>query len=219
MYEYTMEEVQAFLESKSTDKKVLKRSLERRGYEVSNNKKRGADYRFILNSGLKPKDIEFYLGYKPKRPETTRVLVSFLLEQGAEGFKGSYKELKKAINSKYGIEIGENHIGDTYRELVASDKALASKEARSQGFKELRVNGQTLTEDMRSEFFETLNTASDSLRDISMSDRERNEVAWSHAQRTHGHINSVPFKIINFVNLTEDAKKFFTITPTTITHE
>lgn len=124
--EYTKQEVQAFLETTTDRNNNLIDALTRKGYKVSTNGKRGANLRFILDKELKveadPVLEEF--GFKPKRPEYTRMLIKVLVEDFNHNCGLTWNALSEYIETKYGVVIAPQHLSTAYSELVQQGTAL-----------------------------------------------------------------------------------------------
>lgn len=140
-YHYTKEQVQEFLGSKSEDNKTLRRGLLRRGFEVSI--KKGV---FTLNKELLcPIQQEF--GFKPVRPNTTRLLIQVLADLGGTTTM-NWTELNDYIREHYGKSPGASHLSTAYRELVEHGSAadITSVELFD------RTTGELATEEQVKEF-------------------------------------------------------------------
>lgn len=195
MYTYTKEEVKTFLESKSNDNSALIRSLDRKGFEVKTNGRRGANLRFELNKELKVEGIEAILGFKPVRPRYTILLLKILIEGE---FVGTYEELASEVKHLFDETVDGNNIGKTYRELVEHGFAISSTEAKEQGMRELRKDGFKLTEEDKVEFFARLEEVKEILMSMGIDADTASQTAFKKATEEFGRIYSVPFKLLNF---------------------
>ena len=116
MYHYTKEQVQDFLGSRSEDNKTLRRGLLRRGFEVSI--KKGV---FTLNKELLC-PIQQELGFRPVRPNTTRLLIQVLADLGGTTTM-NWTELNDYIKEHYDKSPGATNLSTAYRELVEHGSA------------------------------------------------------------------------------------------------
>lgn len=111
MYHYTKEQVQEFLGSASNDVNSLRQALKRRDFTVKT--KQG---NFILDKPmLCPIQQEF--GFRPIRPNTTRLLIQVLADLGGTTTM-NWTELNDYIKEHYGKSPGASHLSTAYRELV-----------------------------------------------------------------------------------------------------
>lgn len=110
-YHYTKEQVQEFLGSKSNDINSLRQALKRRDFTVKT--KQGS---FILDKPmLCPIQQEF--GFKPLRPNTTRILIQVLADLGGTTTM-NWTELNNYIKEHYDKSPGGSNLSAAYRELV-----------------------------------------------------------------------------------------------------
>lgn len=121
MYTYTKQEVQEFLGSASNDNQTLKRGLERKGFEVNTNGKRGANLLFILNKELVDPMVEEF-GFKPTRPETTRALLKAFHDFGGQ-LNMSWAEVANHIKETQGLDIHHSNLSRAYKELLDNERA------------------------------------------------------------------------------------------------
>lgn len=120
MYSYTKEQVQEFLGSQSSDNQTLKRGLNRRGFEVGTNNKRGANLLFILDKELVDPMMEEF-GFKPTRPETTRALLKAFHDFGGQLNMG-WSEVANHIKATQGLDIHHSNLSRAYKELADNEK-------------------------------------------------------------------------------------------------
>lgn len=188
---YTKEQVKEFLASKSNDAASLRRSLVRKGFDVS--VKKG---QFILTQELpQTLNLELILGFKPSRPTATLYIIKVLIENE---FQGSYQELAETIKIKYGVELSGDVIGHAYRELVKHELALGSKQAVGIGARELRISGQALTDEDRTDFFQNIDELKEEFEDAGLTSEQANKAAWTAVKNKRGQVYSVPFKLLTF---------------------
>lgn len=111
MYHYTKEQVQEFLGSASNDVNSLRQALKRRDFTV-----RTKQGNFILDKPmLCPIQQEF--GFKPIRPNTTRLLIQVLADLG-DTTTMNWTELNDYIREHYGKSPGATNLSTAYKELV-----------------------------------------------------------------------------------------------------
>lgn len=111
MHHYTKQQVQEFLGSASNDINSLRQALKRRDFTVKT--KQG---NFILDKPmLCPIQQEF--GFKPTRPNTTRLLIQVLADLGGTTTM-NWTELNNYIKEHYGKSPGGSNLSAAYRELV-----------------------------------------------------------------------------------------------------
>lgn len=116
MYTYTKQEVQDFLGSQSSDINSLRQALKRRDFTVKT--KQG---NFILDKPmLCPIQQEF--GFRPIRPNTTRLLIQVLADLGGSTTM-NWTELNDYIKEHYDKSPGATNLSTAYRELVEHGSA------------------------------------------------------------------------------------------------
>lgn len=126
MYNYTKQEVQEFLGTETTVNNNLLDGLKRKGFEAKTNGKRGTNLLFILDKELVDPMMEEF-GFKPALPNYMRILIKVLREDFGGVCLLTYRELSEYIEEHYNVSIDPSHLGATYRELVANEKAPESK--------------------------------------------------------------------------------------------
>lgn len=173
MFLYTKEEVKTFLETNTDNNQALKNNLTRKGFEFEV-EGQGKNIKFLVETELiDPRMAEF--GFKPKRPEYTRVLTKVLMED----FKGkcplTWKDLSSYIKEHHEVSIAPQNLSTAYSELVAYGSALGLELSDRDYVKE---NGAQASEKDMIELRNTIN--------FYVQQRKENPwVAWRKGLRIH----------------------------------